>query len=184
VTGFAVDRQSNDGALMQNLRRIAVPAYLVAVLLVLFPVTDSALSVFPADPGQVSWRFGAVGLFSRALMTPLLGMLLLYAVAIISEHRRVLRSLAVVNALVTAVFAVIVPLFILDAIQLRSAVPAAAKVSFDVATSVALGKIVIAAVIATAFAVTGWKVSRKQKAAARQRDQSEAAGIMVGLRTI
>lgn len=146
---------------MQSIRRIAVPAYLIAALLILFPLLDTALSVLPPRLGEVSWRFGAAGLFSRALMTPLLGFLLAYAVALLLEQRRVLRAFSVLNAVLAVVLLGATTLFILDAVQMRAQVNPQAKTAFDVATLVALAKYGLGMVVTVAFAVTGWKGSRR-----------------------
>jgi hypothetical protein len=165
---------------MNSLRQIVAPAYLVAALLILFPITDSVLSVFPPQLGEVSWRFGAVGLFSRALMTPLLGILIANAIALIAGHRRVVRGLAILNGVVCAALFAVVPFFVLDALQMRAIIVDEARFTFDVASWVALAKISIGAIVAGAFAVQGWKLSRRQpqRVGVQQRARPESGGLM------
>jgi hypothetical protein len=42
-------------------KHIALPSYGIAFLLILFPLLDTTLAVFPPRFGEVTWRFGATG---------------------------------------------------------------------------------------------------------------------------
>ena len=168
---------------MLSLRPLAVPTYLVAGILVLFPMVDTGLGLLPAAPGEVSWRFGATGLFSRALMTPLLGLLLACGVALLLNQPRTLRALAVVNGAVTVVIVAAVALFLLDALQMRGQVRPDALVSFDVATAVALAKYAIAGAVTSAFAITGWKASASGTAKLRRNQPEDTHGLVVRARS-
>ena len=165
-----------------QLRHIAVPAYSVAFLLVFLPLLDTTLSVFPPRFGEVAWRFGAAGLFSRALLTPLLGLLLAFAVGLMLEHRRVLRALSLFSAFVAVVIVGAIGLFLLDAAQMRSQVVEQAKTPFDVASLIAIGKYGLGLLVLAAFTVCGRKASRGDNAVAksRAREKGEAAGLLLG----
>jgi hypothetical protein len=141
------------------MRRIALPAYLVAFLIFLFPLLDTAMSVWPPQPGEVAWRFGAAGFFSRALMTPMLGVLIAFAVALYLDHRRVLRVIALASAVTAVAIVVVMGMFMLDALEMRAKVIEARKFAFDVASAVALVKYGTGMVVALAYAVIGWKAS-------------------------
>jgi hypothetical protein len=146
---------------MDRLKALVWPGYIVAALLIILPLTDTLLSVWPIRLGDVSWRFGATGLFSRALMTPLLGLLLILAVALMSGHRRVTRGVAIVGGLAVITIIGTSVMFLLDAIQMRTQVRPEAKTAFDVASIVALAKYGLAMLTALAFAIPAWKASRK-----------------------
>lgn len=165
---------------MDTRRYLAVPAYLVASLLALFPLVDTALSILPLRVGEVSWRFGATGLVSRALMTPLLGVLLAFAVALLLEHRRVLRTISVLMGVAAAALVGAFLLFVLDFLQMRGQVNPQARVAFDVASLVALGKYALGLIVALAFAVAGWKASRRGRAAARRGHTAPLRSALVG----
>jgi len=144
-----------------QMRRIAVPGYLVAFLIFLFPLLDTALSVWPPQTGTLAWRFGAVGLFSRALMTPLLGVLVAFAIALLLEHRTFLRVLAIANGVAVVLIVLVMGLFLLDALEMRVQVRPDAKRAFDAASTVALVKYGTGMLVALAFAVHGWKASKR-----------------------
>jgi hypothetical protein len=165
---------------MNRAHYIAAPAYFVASLLILFPLLDTVLSIWPLQMGEVSWRFGAVGLFSRAVMTPLLGLLLAFAVAVLLEHRLMTRAIAVVGGLTALAIAGVSILFVLDALQMRAQVRPEAKTAFDVASAVALGKYGLGFLLLGVFAVSGWKASGKMPKRAESKKKVKVAAPVVG----
>lgn len=148
-------------------RPLAWAAYSVAFLLLVIPLVDSVLGVWPARLGDVSWRYGAAGLFSRAFMTPLLGLLVALLVAVVMEHRNVARVLAGVAFVGAALAIGAVASFSLDALQTRAQVRPEALSAFDTATVVALAKYVVSALVAVLLGVGGWKAARRMNATPR-----------------
>src|SRR4051812_25754232 len=72
-----------------SLRRLRLPAYLIFAVTSIFPLIDLVLTVLPAHPGTVMWRFGSVGLLSSAIGAPLLVLVLIFAVALWAGDRGV-----------------------------------------------------------------------------------------------
>ncbi len=105
---------------MNQLRRVAAAAYLLAALLIVFTSMDLVQSVWPIRAGDVQWRVLSVGLLSRMLITPLLGLVVAYFAALLMEHRRVLRTLAVLEALLAVLLVVGIGFYALDALELRA----------------------------------------------------------------
>lgn len=140
-------------------RRLAAPCYVIAVLLVLLPVTDFVSNVWPLQPGDFRWRFGMTGLLSGFLLTPLLGIVLAALVAAITDDLRVLRLASVVAAVGAVILVVLVALFALDVVQLRPEVPADRRGPFDFANVRATIKHLLAA------ASLGWLAARGLRAA-------------------
>lgn len=152
---------------MQRASKLAVAAYLVAAVLVLFPVFDVVAAAWPVRLGLVNWRYGAIGLFSRVLVTPLLGFLLASGVALALDQRRVLRALSVLNGVVAVLLIGVISLFMLDAVQLRAQAAETARTSLDAASMFALGKFSLALLIEVALAIGGWQASRSSAHARR-----------------
>ncbi|MBA2671639.1 MAG: hypothetical protein H0U67_14810 [Gemmatimonadetes bacterium] len=145
---------------MDRFRPFAVPGYLILGTMIVFPLLDAFLTVWPLRPGEVSWRFGAVGIFSRGLMSPLFGLILLYGLALIYEHRLVQRVVAVLAAIAAPVVASAAVLFVLDALQMRVQVQPQMKIAFDVASVVALGKLLVVVAIAVVLCIAAFRSSR------------------------
>jgi hypothetical protein len=163
---------------MTQTRFLGAPAYFMGLVLVLFPLAESVLVVLPVRAGEVSWRFGATGLLSRALITPLLGILLVLAAALLLDHRRVLRVIAIISAVGALVLAGLIALFVLDALQMRAQVPPEAKTSFDLATISSAVKQVVTVALLAVFARAGWKASRSVPGA-RATTGSRTADLLV-----
>ncbi|MEO8636967.1 MAG: hypothetical protein ABI587_16960 [Gemmatimonadales bacterium] len=117
----------------QGFNRIARALYFVAFLLVVTPLMDLVANVYPLSFGDFRWRYGASGLLSGFLMTPLLGVTLGIAVAAVREHRLALRIQGVLAVVAAVLLLVIAALFALDALQLRREAAADIASQFDIA---------------------------------------------------
>lgn len=146
---------------MQNLRVMAAPAYLIALVLILVPLLDTSISLLPPRPGELSWRFGAAGLLSQQQLLPMIGILIAATMALLLQHRRVLRGLSVICLVLVLVVIPAVVLFALDAVQLRAQVVAEARLTFDLAAAMAVAKFVISAVVLAVIGRAAWKASAK-----------------------
>lgn len=140
--------------------------YLVAIGLVVAPLAGTFVSVLPVQVGVVSWRFGAAGMFSRGLLTSLMGLVLAGAGALVFGHRRTLRWLAVASGLVSVVLLAAAGLLLLDAVELRGSVRPQSLRAYEVAAAGALVKTLHAWLVTTLLAVGGWKTSRLRKTSA------------------
>src|SRR4051794_17704974 len=119
-------------------RRILGGLYPVALLLIVSPLIDLATAVWPIRPSEVSWRFGTFGLITSALVTPIVGIVLLQAAAALLGHARTLWVASVLSVVAGALLLIGTALFLLDAVQLRGTVVEAARQSYDLAAIKAL----------------------------------------------
>jgi hypothetical protein len=142
---------------MNHLQRVGASAYGVAALLLIFPLLDVLQAVWPPRLGEVSWRVIAAGLLSRVLVTPVLGLLLAFAAALILSQPRVLRTLAVVNALVAVLAAAGLAIFGLDALQVRNQVGMDARGSYDLGLLLSFLKYGVVLLVLALMAWSEWK---------------------------
>lgn len=161
------------------LRHAVFPACLVAGLLMVIPFAETIVAVLPLRAGEVSWRFGAMGLFSRALMTPALGLTLFLLVALMYQQRALVRGVMVLSLLAALLLIAAIPIFLLDFMQMRSQVRAEALATFDVATAFALAKIVAFAVVSISFVVGSRRALRRTTLPTRSR-KAPAGNVLVG----
>jgi hypothetical protein len=151
---------------MTTARRIAWPAYLVSALLIAAPFADASTNIFPWHPGDARWRFGAIGVFTNASILPVLGVLLLLAVAVGAGHRGFRKVLSVVAFVVAAAGILATGLFVLDALQTQSAVRPELRLSFAVAAITAGVKLLVTSVIMLAIGLSA-RVGRDERAEAK-----------------
>jgi diacylglycerol kinase len=164
---------------MDRFKSLTWPAYLTIALLVLFPVVDAVLTIWPFRVGEVAWRFGAVGIFSRALMTPLFALVLAYALALLLEQRIMQRVISIVSVLGSLALLSASIFFMLDSLQMRSQVQEQMRTAFDVASTVALIKIVVVGLVAMLLGIMAFRASRRPVQSRRATARVEAP-IIVG----
>ena len=145
---------------------LAGPLYVIAVLLILLPLVDFALSIPAAEFSSVQWRFASVGLLSGYTMMPILGLGLAFVISAVRKHYTMQRLLVVI-CLTTAVALVAMTLsFVLDGLQVRFSVPEEQLAAFTNAWTRALLKLALSVV---ALAYLGWRARRMIPAPSRHR---------------
>ena len=160
-------------------RQLTAVAYLVAALMLVMPMLEVVLSVWPLRMGETSWRFGTVGLLSQALMTPLLGALVLVIVAVTLNHRKTLATASGVALLLTLALLVVIPIFALDAIQMRTQVRTDAHRAFDLSSLLAAITLSAAFVSTLLLAIGSWKMGKSLK---RRAPAAEAEAPLLAAR--
>ena len=148
---------------MRSTRHLALPVYSVGALLVFLPLIDFVLSVFPIRVHEAQWRFGAEGLLSRALLTPILGLLIWFLLASFLEQRGVLRLIAGFCSLIDVILAVVIVSFSLDALQVRGQYPADAKVAFIFTAVMALVKHTSFFLASLAMGMASWRLAHRPR---------------------
>jgi hypothetical protein len=133
-------------------QRVAPCLYLLAVILIVVPLTDAALSTMPFHPRNVQWRFGAIGLFTNTMLTPGLGFMMAVVTAATLEHVRTQRVLAILCWIGVVVLLGLLVVFALDALQTRALVRPEMTRQFVIASAVAAGKLVLWAIAFVVFA--------------------------------
>jgi hypothetical protein len=150
---------------MNNYRHLAPGAYLVALLLFVIPFFDAIMSVVPTHFGNTQWRFAVIGLLSNALMLPASGALVAVATAAVLNHARLQRVFGILLWLLVVIVMVSAVTFSLDAIQSRPAIKPDMLLSYQVASTTALAKLVLGA-ITFAFLAAGCRSARPAEASA------------------
>ncbi len=120
------------GAEPARLEYLVWPAYILAALLVIVSGTDALIRSLPLNPGAARWRFGAVGIFTMALVQPAAGLMLALAVAHAFGRKWGQRVSSALATLVGIVLLLAPLLFLLDSLQLRREVRPNVKALYDI----------------------------------------------------
>jgi hypothetical protein len=150
----------------------------VALLLIASPVADLTAALLPIHPGEVSWRFGAYGLLTNALVTPILGLAILIVVSGLGHRTRRVVIIAGICAVLALVLIGGFALFVLDYLQLRQAVGTAARGPYDAAALKAMFVAVLEAGVLVALGVTAFRSSGLWLSAAGRR-RRKRVGLVV-----
>lgn len=154
---------------------LAGPLYLIAFLLIATPVLDFVSGVLPLRMDNIEWRFATVGLLSGFLLTPVLGIVLAILVAASSGHDLMQRIAGFLVIAVAVAFAVVLVFFLLDIVQLRSAVQEEARSQFEGAAWKAVAKHLLFIVVMGWLGVRMLRIPRSVAAAAKR-----PAAVVIG----
>lgn len=144
-------------------RYLTGPAYGIAALFVVLPIIDTIAQVWPVALGNPAWRYGTIGLGANYLISVLFGMLGLGLLAALGSHRRTLRALAIASGIAALLLLIATLAFLLDALQLRAAVPRDPPRTlwmFDVGAAKAAFKYVVSAAAIGWLALATWRAGR------------------------
>ena len=131
---------------METNKSLAPAGYLLAALLVIIPLFDSTMQVWPLRLSDERWRFGAIGSLSNLLLVPMLGLLLAIAIATLTDARKVKRVVGAVCAVLAVLLSVLSVLFILDYFQVRTIVTPKFQHATAVASATAVAKNILSIV--------------------------------------
>lgn len=119
------------------------------------PLLDAIKTVWPVHVDQVRWRFGAMGTLSNFILTPLLAILIAMALALTCKHRRLRRILVWTCSLSATALAMLLLLFVLDFLQIRTTVLPQFRHAMDITSLTVLGKLLLTVVTLVLFALIG-----------------------------
>lgn len=114
-------------------RSIVWVLYAVGLVLLVSPLLDLIGAVWPPRMGEVSWRFGAFGLATSALASPILAFAMAKIAGVLLEHRVFVRVVAIVDLLLLLLLLAGLAFFALDFLQLRATLATASLGQYDTA---------------------------------------------------
>ena len=153
--------------------------YLFGILLFFWPFTDLVTNALPVQLGNLHWRYGFGGLLAAYLNTPILGLVLLMAVAYWLRHVRTLRVLSVFELVMAVGLLVVIVVFALDMLQVRASRPEAARPAVLAGGTIAIAKHFTAAVVLTLLGIGGWRTAGRWTKVARQQAEKGGASRIV-----
>ncbi len=161
-----------------RVRAVLPPLSAVAFLLIASPAVDLIGAVVPPRPAEVSWRFGVFGLFTNALVTPMLGIAIMQVVANLLERWKTVRRIAIFNLILAIVLLLGLGLFVLDYLQLRQAVTGSSRNAYDAAAIKAILVGVLELGVLAWLVVSGFQAVSGE-AGGKKRRRRERVGLVV-----
>lgn len=147
--------------------------YLFAATLVFWPLADLTLSVLPLQLADLQWRYGAIGLLSSYLHTPMIGALLAGATAWLTGNGSVLKGVSVGYVLAALTLLAAMAIFGLDLMDVRMIRPPEMRSAVLIGGVAAEAKMFSAAVVLALLAVGGIKT-----AGGRSRTDAPSPGVV------
>jgi len=137
--------------------------YLLALLLIVAPLSQWMLIVWPMRADVVQWRFGSIGLLEERLTLPVVGLFTAILAATLLEHRAVQGTLSGLSLLAASALAVLAVTVALDGLQLRHTARAELLGGFDRSLARTVFVLLYAAVVAAVLGWTAFKARRKKR---------------------
>jgi hypothetical protein len=154
-------------------------AYFFLFLLVFWPVVDLATTGWPFRPGDVQWRYGFMGLMTAYSHTPILAMLLAMGLAFVLRHRKTLRLISFLCLVGAVGLLIVLILFPLDVIQLRSVTPPENLQFFQTGALLSELKHLTAGVTLFLLGLGGWRTAGTMAKLARSTSGSNLTAEVI-----
>lgn len=127
--------------------------YLLALLLIVGPLSEWMVITWPMNPGSAVWRFATIGLLGDRLTMPVVGLFTAILSATLLEHRAAQGTLAGLSLLAAPVLAGLAMVIAFEGLELRATVREDVLRGFDRSLARTTLLLLYAAVVA---AVLGW----------------------------
>ena len=128
--------------------------------LIVMPVIDIGIRSWPFRIHSAAWRLGFVGGGSAVLVTPLLALYLIYAIAAIADDRLVEYLVASLAAAAAVLCLGAAALFLLDVLQMKDQVSAIAASQYDIGSIWVIARLPVVAVLFIVLAVSSMRTAR------------------------
>ena len=160
-------------SLASSARRLRAPGYVIIGTLTLLQLIEIEVRSWPFRIHSPAWRLGFVGTAAGAVGTPLLGLLLILAIAVASDDRAAAYAVSLVSWIAMALCIAALGMFALDVLQVKSDVAASLAGQYDVGSSWVAVRLVVAIVLFVVLGVSAWRAA---KSAERHRALQEPVG--------
>jgi hypothetical protein len=134
----------------------------LALLLIVEPLSQWMVIVWPMHPDVVQWRYGSIGLLEERLTLPAVGLFMAILAASLLEHRAVQGTLAGLSLLAAPALAVLAVTISLDGLQLRYSVRTEQLRGFELSLARTVLVLLYAAVVAAVLGRAALKARRKK----------------------
>ena len=148
-------------------RRSRAAVYVILALVATLPVLDVLALAWPMHPGQIVWRFGAVGMLAGTAASPLVGLLLILAFATYVGDRWAVWLVVALAGLGALLCLTGFGALALDALQMRGQVRAQTLERFTIASIWSLAKLLMAALASLLLFMASLRSARGTRAVAK-----------------
>lgn len=159
-------------------RRIRVPAYLIAGLMFFIPLVEIAVAASPYRLHDPSWRVGLISAAANTSTSILVALLLAYLVGVFAGDRLTIWLIAIASAVMVLLCVGASGAFTLDALQIRAQVRPDLEGRYGLTSGWALAKIFLAALGGAVLSVNAFRNGRSLQRALERRGKKTAAVLV------
>jgi hypothetical protein len=164
----------------EAVRRLRVPGYLVMTALGALPLIELGAAMWPLQLGQTSWRFGVFGVAAGTMVTSLLALVSILAIAVLSGDRKVIWVVYGLCALAATICLLGGGIYALDAMQMRSQVRPEVAHRYTIGWLLALMKLWVAGIIFIVLTISAFRATRGSRADVKVGRERGASPLVIG----
>lgn len=160
-------------------RSLRLPGYLVMAMLMVFSIVEVGVRSAPFRLHSPAWRLEMIGGGAGAIGTVVLGLFVIYAIAMAADDRPTAYIVSSLSSLAAALCVIAIGVFALDAIQVKAQVQTSLAHGYDIGTVWVVVRIAIAAAILAVIAVSSIRAARNARREASPRTSGPRASVLV-----
>jgi hypothetical protein len=153
-------------------RRVRTPGYLIMALLIVSPLIELCTAAWPFQIHQAAWRLSFVGTAGASLGLPILGLFLIFWLAVLAADTGALLLVSGASVLGGILCVLEAAMFALDALEMKARVRPALAARYDAVSAWWLIKLCAAGAILFVLALSAFRaarsVRRERKAASEK----------------
>jgi hypothetical protein len=160
-------------------RRLRVPGYLAMATMIIQQLVELYLRVSPARVHSPAWRLTLIGNFSSAAGGAILGLFVIFAIAVAAEDQGVSYLVSSVSGAAVAACIGAMGMFGLDALQMKNQVQSSLSSSYDVASVWVVAKLVMSAIVFAVLAVSAFRAAKTTRRVAAAPQGTKGPAVLV-----
>jgi hypothetical protein len=157
--------------------RLRTPGYLILGLLCLQPLIELLVGGWPPQPGLGAWRLSILSTASGSLLIPLLGLFLIYWLAVLDGDRRMATVVAWIASLGALLCLAAVGEFALDAAETRAQIQPDMATRYGISAGWVIAKFLLGAAAGLVLARSAFRTARMLR-------RSAPASLVIGERSV
>ena len=143
-----------------SVRGLRAPGYLIMATIIAMPFIDLGVRTWPFRIHSAAWRIGFLGSGAAVVVTPLLALYLILAIAAVANDRLVEYLVATLAAMGTVLCLGAAAFFSLDVLQMKGQVSSAAASQYDIGSIWVISRLLVVAMLFIVLAVGSMRAAR------------------------
>ena len=143
-----------------SVRAVRTPGYLILATMIVLPFIELGVRSWPFRIHSPAWRLGFVGGGAAALVTPLLALYLIFAIAVIADDRLGGYLVACLAGVAATLCLAAAAAFALDVLQMKGHVAASASPQYEVGGAWVISRLIVLALLFVVLAASSFRSAR------------------------
>jgi hypothetical protein len=149
--------------------------------MIVMPLIELYIRASPFRIHSPAWRLSLVGNISGAISAPILGLFLMFAMAVVAEDKGVTYLVSSLSGLAAVICLGVTGLFALDALQMRNQVQANLAESYGLASSWVAAKLIVSVIVLLVLSISAVRAAQGVKRSTSQTSGKSSSVLVAGV---